>query len=133
MKNIASFFALITLICFFNQQSTAQKTTYWKGGTPGHENDWFCAQNWTGGDVPNEFSNVVISDQPTRNQAYPVISKESVTINTLRIEGTAMLDISPKAKLLVYQDFFATNPKHFMPKGRFWAPNYSKTDIAFGE
>ncbi len=133
MKYTASFFALITLICFFSQQSAAQKTSYWKGNTPGHENDWFCAKNWTNGDVPDEFSNVIISDHITSNQAYPVISKGSVVINSLRLEGMAKLDLRANTKLVVYQEFFATHPKYFMPQGRFWAPNYYKTDVAIGE
>jgi len=133
MKYTASFFALITLICFFAQQANAQKTTYWKGGTPGHENDWFCARNWTSGDVPNEFSNVVISDQTSQNHSSPVIRRGSVSINTLRIEGIASLEIGAAAQVVVYEEFFVTNPKQFTPKGRFWAPNYVKTNVAIGE
>jgi hypothetical protein len=133
MKYTASFFALIALICFFTQQASAQKTTYWKGGTPGHENDWFCAKNWTSGDVPNEFSNVVISDQKNSKHISPVIRRGSVSMNTLRLEGMASLEISAAAQVVVYEDFFATNLKYFKPKGGFWAPNYSKGPIAFGE
>lgn len=96
MRNII-FFAAIILI----SQTTllAQKSTTWKGGTPGKPTDWNCATNWSDGRVPNEFSDVTI---PNMSSAiYPVIKNNVDDINALFLLSGTSIHIERKGSLTV--------------------------------
>lgn len=119
MKNIKVVFVLALLTSLFNSPLAAQKTTHWKGGTPGRETDWFCASNWSGGTVPNSFSDVVLSDASTGSRVYPLIGKGAVEVNSLLLDGLATLQIAPEAWLVVLGDCHAVQPKNIFVQGFF--------------
>lgn len=79
----------------------AQKEITWKGGFPGKNNDWFCAQNWSTSSVPDEFSNVIIPDVSTSTFAPPMIRSGQVEINSLNMLDNASLTITKGAILIV--------------------------------
>lgn len=96
MKNFF-FFAAIILI---SQTSLlAQKSTTWKGGTPGKPSDWNCASNWSGGRVPNEFSDVTIPN--VSSDIYPVIKNNVEDINALFLMSNTHIKIEKKGALTV--------------------------------
>lgn len=96
MKNFF-FFAAIILI---SQTSLlAQKSTTWKGGTPGKPSDWNCASNWSGGRVPNEFSDVTIPN--VSSEIYPVIKNNVEDINALFLMSNTHIKIEKKGALTV--------------------------------
>ncbi|MCO6462075.1 MAG: hypothetical protein J5I59_11780 [Saprospiraceae bacterium] len=80
MKNL-----FIILFCLvLTSVVRGQKITEWRGGTPGRERDWNCSKNWSHGKVPDEFSDVIISDCSSRGNFYPVI-KGVIEYNSVRI------------------------------------------------
>ena len=89
-------FTLLTSIGF------AQKTVVWKGGTPGKENCWHEARNWSTNSVPDEFSNVIIPDVSSSSFSTPIIYDGTVELNALQMETNTHLSILRKAKLIVY-------------------------------
>ncbi|MEY3241994.1 MAG: hypothetical protein RIR11_3433 [Bacteroidota bacterium] len=96
MKNFF-FFAAIILI---SQTSLlAQKSTTWKGGTPGKPSDWNCASNWSDGRVPNEFSDVTIPNVSI--EIYPVIKNNVEDINALFLMSNTHIKIEKKGALTV--------------------------------
>lgn len=96
MKNFF-FFAAIILI---SQTSLlAQKSTTWKGGTPGKPSDWNCASNWSDGRVPNEFSDVTIPN--VSSDIYPVIKNNVEDINALFLMSNTHIKIEKKGALTV--------------------------------
>lgn len=105
MKNRISFAsfpatctALFLMLCVHGY---AQRTTTWKGGTPGRETAWDCPKNWSNNAVPDEFSNVIIPNVSTTTRSLPVIRSGEVEVNTLFIHPNARLTIAASAELRV--------------------------------
>ncbi len=96
MKN---FFFFAAIILFSQTVLLAQKSTTWKGGTPGKPNDWNCASNWSDGRVPNEFSDVTIPN--LSSETYPVIKKNVEEINALFLMSATSLRVEKKGALTV--------------------------------
>jgi len=106
MKNISFFFAATISLFFACQVSPkAQITSTWKGGTPGRCCDWNCATNWKEGRVPNEFSNVVITDVATQTFCYPVVFAGEVEVKSIELQAGCVLEIFENARL--YTNKFA--------------------------
>ena len=78
----------------------AQRTVYWKGGTPGSESNWNVPGNWSHGAVPDAFCDVVIPDVSTRTGVYPVLSQK-VVVNNLTLESGAALVVQTGGRLEV--------------------------------
>lgn len=133
MKNSKMFFALLlSSLCF--SPVFAQKVAQWKGGAPGRETAWDCAQNWVGGSVPNAFSNVVIGDVSTASRAFPVISDGKVSVNALFLDGNATLNIRKGAQLVIFGNCVIVNEKSIFAEGFFQVldegGSKARTDIA---
>lgn len=92
------------LFCFMGTIAFSQHENTWIGGTPGMENDWNCAKNWSDFKVPDEFTNVFIPDVSTSTLYYPVIKKGVVEINAFYMKATASLTVLPDARLVVYSE-----------------------------
>jgi len=76
MKNTITSFATAFILFFsFSSAVLSQQSITWIGGTPGRTQDWNCAQNWSTGKVPDDFSDVTIPDVSTTTFAAPVINK----------------------------------------------------------
>lgn len=60
----------IALFLSLSLALTAQSTAVWQGGKPGQPTNWNCADNWSEGRVPDEFTQVII---PHGAHFYPVI------------------------------------------------------------
>lgn len=106
MKNVSFFFTpTLILLLGFQISLSAQKTATWKGGAPGRNTAWNCATNWKEGRVPNEFSNVIITDVSTTTFCYPVIEEGEVVILSLLCTPPAMLTIGKNASLIVIESF----------------------------
>ena len=103
-------------------QLYAQKTTTWKGGTPGMEQEWNCPKNWSAGAVPNEFSNVFIPDVTTTTCSTPVIQSGLVEVNALFLETDAMLTIGPEAELIIYETAEGINHNTLNLRGKVLLP-----------
>ena len=91
-----TFSIILTLILSFSL--SAQTSATWQGGKPGRTTDWNCPSNWSGGRVPDEFTQVII---PTGKQFYPVIQYISTSIDALLMESGSTLDIFEGASLLI--------------------------------
>jgi hypothetical protein len=98
-KNSKWFFA--TLLLTFCMNVFSQKSITWKGGTPGQKNEWYCAQNWSTHNVPDEFSDVIIPDVSTSSFAFPIIRTGKVEINSLYILFNGSLTIAKNAVMTV--------------------------------
>lgn len=81
MKNLI----LITLFTIGTYCAQGQKSTTWRGGTPGHEKEWNCNKNWSSGKVPDTFSDVVIPDCSSIGNFYPII-KFPIEYNSIRFD-----------------------------------------------
>ena len=93
---IITLISIITLAVSVN----AQTTNVWKGGFPGHENDWNCNKNWSLSKTPDVFDNVVIPDVSTKTRRYPVISSGDVEVTSLFVQSGATLTLSQSARIL---------------------------------
>ena len=80
--------------------ANAQNANVWKGGFPGHENDWNCYKNWSLGKTPDVFDKVIIPDVSTTTCSYPVIYSSEVEITSLEIQSGAMLTLKGFARIL---------------------------------
>lgn len=89
---------LITIITL-TVSANAQTANVWKGGFPGHENDWNCSKNWSLGKTPDVFDNVVIPDVSTTTRRYPVIASGEVEIMSLYVQNGATLTLTPSGRL----------------------------------
>jgi len=106
MKSPALFFApllSLVLICTLSTVTWAQKTVTWKGGTPGKPADWYCPTNWKEGQVPNEFSQVIIPDVSTGTFNNPVLTSGEVEVWSLLIHSGASLWIKKNARLITLE------------------------------
>jgi hypothetical protein len=101
MKNALFCLATISILLVgLSDSLNAQKITTWKGGTPGRCNDWFCAQNWKEGRVPDEFSNVVIPDVSSTTRCYPVIKEGEVEVQSVQCAPNTTITVFSKAQLI---------------------------------
>lgn len=94
--------ALTAIFLMTSLAAFAQKTNTWKGGTPGMENEWNCAKNWSTYSVPDEFTDVVIPDVSCTSFSAPLVKEGRVNINSLYLESNALLTIGKGANLLVF-------------------------------
>lgn len=78
----------------------AQQIVEWKGGTPGNEQSWTEARNWSTNAVPDENSIVVIKYKNTGHNAQPVI-QENVHIVSLALHSGSTLNVEEGSELLV--------------------------------
>jgi len=102
MKSRLLLSALFLSVLLANSLSLrAQKTVYWKGGTPGMESNWNCPGNWSSNTVPDVFSNVIIPDVSSRSRVYPVFSSKGAEINKLTLEAGSSLTIQKGSCLVV--------------------------------
>lgn len=106
----------------------SQKTTTWKGGAPGMEYEWNCPKNWSGGAIPNEFSNVVIPDVATTTHAAPVIQSGQVTVNALYLHSNALLTIGSKAELVILETAEGINTSTILLKGKLSLPEETRAN-----
>lgn len=93
----------ISSICFFALFSinlSAQKTNVWNGGFPGHENDWYFSKNWSLGETPDVFDNVVIPDVSTKTNRYPIVAFGQVEVQKIEIQSGASLTLYRAAGIL---------------------------------
>lgn len=88
----------LCLALTFGYALSAQTTATWQGGKPGRSTDWNCPFNWSGGRVPDEFTQVII---PAGKQFYPAIKCASMPIDALLMESGTTLDIFEGASLLI--------------------------------
>lgn len=106
MKSPALFLVHLTQVVFFCLICTslsAQKIATWKGGTLGRPADWNCPTNWKEGRVPNEFSQVIISDNSTGSFHNPILASGEVEIWSIQIHVGASLRIGRGARLLALE------------------------------
>lgn len=128
IKNII---AVIALALSFIATLHAQKTVTWKGGTPGQENDWNCAKNWSSHKVPDEFSNVVIPDVSTTTLAAPVIKNGTFEVNAIIVHSNAKLTVEKDAQLVIYTtEGDCLDTRGFNIKGSLLLLDFSQTVIA---
>ena len=78
----------------------AQKTTQWKGGTPGQESEWNVASNWTTNQVPDEMTRVVIWKTNNGHDAMPVID-EQVVVASVHLFDSTLLTIRETGALTI--------------------------------
>ena len=95
----ATFFA-ICFIAFISTQLSAQKTNVWKGGAPGHENDWHYAKNWSLGATPEVFDLVTIPDVSTTTNRYPIVYTGQIEVESLEIQPGASLTLYRSAGIV---------------------------------
>ncbi len=125
MKVSFFFFIQVAAIVFLPitaVQLFSQKTATWKGGTPGMEQEWNCPKNWSGGAIPNEFSNVFIPDVTTTTCSPPVIQSGQVEVNALFLESNATLTIGPAAELIIYETAEGVDHNTLNVKGKVLLP-----------
>ena len=95
MKNFfILLFSLVTSITF------AQQIAIWEGGTPGKENCWNEAKNWSNQTVPDEFTFVIIEYRNSGHQAQPIIENAAFAAS-VEIQSRAKLQIMEKGSLHV--------------------------------
>lgn len=99
INNMKNFFFFAAIILISQTTLLAQKSTTWKGGTPGRSSDWNCASNWSDGRVPNEFSDVIIPN--IASEIYPVIKNNAEDINALSLMSNTKIYIEKKGALTV--------------------------------
>ena len=95
------------IVALFMLSSTilsAQETIRWEGGTPGNETNWNEARNWSGHQIPDEISLVVIKKQNSGHNAQPVITND-VVVAEIEIHSGAVLTISNNATLIIDGEF----------------------------
>ena len=95
------FIAIFTLVA---STTFSQELVTWKGGTPGAEDRWDVAKNWSNNRVPDEFSDVIIADVSSTTRVYPVIRYGEFEVNSLQLVATAMLEIQKDALLTILND-----------------------------
>ncbi|TNE59164.1 MAG: hypothetical protein EP344_09100 [Bacteroidetes bacterium] len=91
----------LVLLCTLISSLTLTAQVEWKGGFPGQETNWFCAQNWSDNQIPNDLDNVVIPDRSTNGNFYPVIRSEEASVQSLAVYSGAKLTIQTGARLKV--------------------------------
>jgi hypothetical protein len=94
------FIALIALFSLISLNIKAQKTTIWKGGTPGKPTEWYCPTNWKEGRLPDEFSHVIIPDVSTSTFSYPRIKNATIVVASVQCMPGAKLELGRNAWLV---------------------------------
>lgn len=61
---------LILFLLISSLSLTAQ--SIWKGGTPGQEQDWNVAKNWSTHKVPTAFDSVIIPSVESTGNFFPL-------------------------------------------------------------
>lgn len=93
MKTTHKIFALCSFTIFFVTTSLTSQN-YWKGGTPGAENNWHTPQNWSENRVPDWTDPlVIIPDVSSESGYFPQITKQVPAIPSLMIEGGAKITV----------------------------------------
>jgi hypothetical protein len=105
MKPILFFTTLLLVANLSSLQ--AQKNNVWKGGAPGHENDWHYFKNWSAGKTPDVFDRVIIPDVSTSTLKYPVIRQGEIEVQSLEIRPGASLTLLRPARIVT--DEFVCN------------------------
>jgi hypothetical protein len=98
MQRIA---VILLCVCALHTSGLAQRINQWKGGQPGRETDWNCAQNWTLGRVPDWTVDVVIPDVSTRTHHYPIVRGGSFEAGSLVLHPYAELTVAEDARLVI--------------------------------
>lgn len=88
---------LFALFCTMNLIAQVE----WKGGFPGQENNWFCANNWSDNRIPDDFDNVIIPDVSTSGNHYPVIEDQNARVQSLELQSGAKIRIESGAQLSI--------------------------------
>ncbi len=109
--------SLTAVLLLLNTNVFAQKTTVWKGGAPGMENDWNCPKNWSTYSVPNAFSNVIIPDVSTTTLAAPIIKNGRMEVNSLFLETNAFLTVEESAQLVIFEQSGSYFQNNLLLKG----------------
>jgi len=96
---------LLSAALLFTLSTTAlaQKVAIWKCGTPGKPAEWNCATNWKEGQLPNEFSQVIIHDVSTSTFNNPVLASGAVEVWSIQIHSGASLRIGKNARLIALE------------------------------
>lgn len=92
----------ILLFVSITTLSFSQKKVCWKGGTPGREDCWHEARNWSNNKAPDEFSDVYIPDVSSSTFHFPVIKEGVVELSALRMDSNAHLTVAPSARLVIH-------------------------------
>jgi hypothetical protein len=114
---------MTALMIMLSTSVFSQKTVTWIGGTPGHENDWNYARNWSNNTVPDNFSNVIIPDVSTTTFSSPIITSGKIEVNTLFIETTAHLTIAEAGELVILEDAVGISRRNLRVYGRLLLPD----------
>lgn len=128
MKNAAFVMSAVLVLLTGSQNLlSAQKTATWEGGTPGNSNAWNCPSNWKEGCVPNEFSDVIIANDPGHSILWtPVINNDAAQINSLTITAGSSLDIGKNGCLEVLSNSEISPGAHIFLKGALRLPAESE-------
>lgn len=114
MKMKAILIAALTLIV---NLSIAQISVKWIGGTPGKETSWNEPKNWSNYKVPDDFTNVVITDVSSTTFSNPVIPQGIAEVNSIRFESQGSLTVAEQAKLIVFNQLEELNDKGLEIRG----------------
>ena len=95
MKNLIVIFFCLTSINLFSQ-----KTTFWIGGTPGKENVWKEAKNWSDHKIPDENTHVIIKEQNSGHNAQPII-KDEIIVASIELQLGGILRILKQGKVKI--------------------------------
>lgn len=95
MKNV-----FVMLIMLIANLAFSQQVVYWKGGTPGQENNWHEAKNWSNNKIPDEFSHVIISPKNADQCPQPIIN-DFVEVNRIDIYSRANLTINNTGEIYI--------------------------------
>ena len=87
--------SVLVILCL-SMNAYSQKLIQWIGGHPGQETKWECPANWDNNKLPDELSDVMISNQSSHGNFYPIVNS-IVKINSLQLLDKTYLNIGPKA------------------------------------
>lgn len=122
-KSTCPALGLLLMALLLCTNAISQNANTWKGGTPGLENDWNCAKNWSAYRVPDAFTDVIIPDVSTTTQSPPVIQSGQLEVNSLFLETNAKLTIEKSAQLVVFDPTCSFIPKNVGGKGDLFLLN----------
>lgn len=92
MKSFQIIYALTCI--FFITSGTMTAQVNWVGGFPGQETNWDNPRSWSDNHVTGWDNVVLISNQSTRGDFYPVINSNIEPIAYLMIENGATLTVT---------------------------------------
>lgn len=114
---LTAMFIMVTMVAF------SQKNNTWVGGTPGMEDNWNCAKNWSTYSVPDEFTNVIIPDVSTTTFSNPIIKEGEVQVNAIFMESDAMLTVGQDARMIVFGFAEGVNEDNVKMEGNIFIIN----------